>query len=141
MNKQLFSSIIGVSIILVHVGMILWILNFIATDEDSETNVLEIVIPFTITYAIGVVKWVIDTQGKITTQEKVGPVYVLIVGIISLATLVSLPIGLYRYAFDVSFSGSALNWYFSGVEAGFGALFSLVFSDMFSRDASNPDTT
>lgn len=138
MNKQRFASIIGVGIIVIHVGLILYILNFLPPG-DGENNVLQIILPFTATYAIGVVKWVIETQGHITSKVKVGGVYIVIVSIISAALLFSLPYALYLYSTNETFLGPQLSWYVSGVEAGFGVLFALVFNDMFAGGNGDDD--
>ena len=47
--------------------------------------------------------------------------------------LVTLPLGPYLYLTRTDFTADQLNWHLSGVEAGLGAMFALVFSDMFAK--------
>ena len=66
------------------------LLVFFPGKNSPEVKIFEISLPFMATYALGVVKWVIDTQGNITSQATVGFTYIFIVSAILLTLLVLL---------------------------------------------------
>lgn len=90
MNKQRFSSIVGILIVLLHLLLFVGLLVFFPGKNSPEVKIFEISLPFMATYALGVVKWVIDTQGNITSQATVGFTYIFIVSAILLTLLVLL---------------------------------------------------
>jgi hypothetical protein len=131
MNKQVYASVIAVAIVLVHIFLLfyLWI---VFRERFPEPAVAEIATPLTGAFFIGVVKWVIDTQGKITSGETVGIVFVIITSIVVIALLgglVALPL-----AYEGGrMTAAQLNSYFLFLDTGLGAAFTLLFNDMFGK--------
>ncbi|MBF9028970.1 hypothetical protein HKCCE3408_01060 [Rhodobacterales bacterium HKCCE3408] len=130
-NKQMFSSITGVLIVLGHVLLLcyLWV-SFGAPTGGGTLKVTEISTPITAAFALGVVKWIIDTQGRITSEKKVGVPYVVIFGVILLALAFGVVWGLNRYS-KGEWQPDQLNQFFVIIESGMGGMFGLFFNDMF----------
>lgn len=130
-NKQLFSSVIGVLLVIFHIVLLgyLWF-NFGAPSGSGPLQVTEIATPMMAAFSLGVVKWVIDTQGHITSKKTVGAPYWLLMSIISVAMGMGLVWGVRQYITG-SWQPEQLNLFFVALEAGIGGMFGLFFSDMF----------
>lgn len=136
LNKQLCASVLGISIVVFHVtfSFYLWFSFYPNFNLGGDLTVAELSTPLSATFALGVIKWVIDTQGKITSEETVGLTFIVLLSFISIALFLALAYGPYKYTVPGSgMEPKALNSYFLFVESILGAMFGLFFSDMFGR--------
>ena len=126
-NKQLCASVLGISMVVAHI-VLLWYLwaYFGQIDyEQKSIYVAEIATPLTGAFALTVIKWVIDTQGKITSQQTVGITLVIILAIVTLTLYGALIYGPYQYSTG-KWQPDVLNRYFVFVETGIGEMFGLL---------------
>lgn len=135
MNKQVYSSILGIIIVVTHI-FLLYYLWFIFRPRFPGPIAPEIATPLTAAFFIGVIKWVIDTQGKITSNDKVGITFIIITSIVSLSLLGALVFLPFIYS-DSEMTKDDLNSYFLFVETGLGGAFTLLFNDMFGQTTSD----
>ena len=134
-NKQLCASVLGISMVVAHI-VLLWYLWSVFGNVDTANKsvyVAEIATPLTGAFALTVVKWVIDTQGKITSKKTVGPTLVIILLLLTFALYGALIYGPYNYQIG-AWQPEQLNRFFVFVETGIGGMFGLLFNDMFSND-------
>ena len=138
-NKQLCASILGITMVVAHIALLwyLWtVFGNIAT-ENKSVYVAEIATPLTGAFALTVVKWVIDTQGKITSEKTVGLTLVVILVLLTSALYGALIYGPYMYQ-QGAWQPDELNRFFVFVETGIGGMFGLLFNDMFNHDPDKP---
>ena len=100
--------------------------------ENKSVYVAEIATPLTGAFALTVVKWVIDTQGKITSKQTVGLPLIIILVLLTVALYGALIYGPYQYQIG-SWQPDELNRFFVFVETGIGGMFGLLFNDMFKK--------
>lgn len=134
MNKQLFSSIVGIAIVLFHVAILAWLLSIFGfPDGTGPVHATEVAIPVTAAYALTVVKWIIDTQGHITTDKTVGIPFIIVVIILGLSLMGGLVWGVWQYRYGPGRNDAApnLNQVFLLMETGIGGMFGLLMNDMF----------
>jgi hypothetical protein len=83
-----------------------------------------------------VVKWLVDTQGKITRRAKVGWPYVIGVVIVVGGFFGALMMGLRSHT-EGQMGYKALNTYFAFVDGALGALVVLFFNDLFATKSKD----
>jgi hypothetical protein len=100
LNKQLCASFLGISMVVAHIVLLwyLWDVFGQTSSGQKSVYVAEIATPLTGAFALTVVKWVIDTQGKITSKQTVGITLVVILVILTVALYGALIYGPYRYS-------------------------------------------
>jgi hypothetical protein len=128
-DKFKLATTVGTAILISHIVVSIYLWFIFAA--PAESAVKEISFPVTIIYALGFVQWMIANQ-KRTKGEKVNAAYVRMVTIISLVMIVghvALPMLYYPMAMTID----QLNGGFLFLETAFGALFALVFSDLFEK--------
>ena len=84
-------------------------------------------------FALTVVKWVIDTQGLISSEKTVGLTLVVILLLLTVSLYGALIYGPYQYQIG-SWQPDELNRFFVFVETGIGGMFGLLFNDMFNNE-------
>lgn len=129
MNRQKYASFVGICIVFVHLFLTFYLWVVFRT-RFPTTIIAEIATPLTAAFFLGVVKWVIDTQGKITSNDTVGFTYVVITAAVIfslLGGLVALPL-MYTSG---SISTDQLNSWYLYLDTSIGGAFGLIFSDMF----------
>ncbi|MEM6898509.1 MAG: hypothetical protein AAF583_01885 [Pseudomonadota bacterium] len=133
------AAIIGLLIVVVHIGTsaYLWFSFIHRPAYDPSINSAEVTLPLTIAYVVSVVKWFIDTKGRRATDETYGiPLVVLIVLVVG-SFLIALPLGPYLYLQGTILEPALLNQYYLFVESVLGAMFALLFGELFgSSDTS-----
>ncbi|UWQ59424.1 hypothetical protein K3722_04680 [Leisingera caerulea] len=134
-NKQLCASILGISMVVAHIVLLwyLWTVFGSVEAENKSVYVAEIATPLTGAFALTVVKWVIDTQGKITSKKTVGVTLVIILILLTFALYGALIYGPHQYQIG-SWQPDDLNRFFVFVETGIGGMFGLLFNDMFDKE-------
>ena len=134
-NKQLCASILGISMVVAHIVLLwyLWTVFGSVETENKSVYVAEIATPLTGAFALTVVKWVIDTQGKITSEKTVGVTLVIVLVLLTGALYGALIYGPYQYQLG-SWQPDELNRFFVFVETGGGGMFGLLFNDMFNKE-------
>lgn len=138
-NKQLFASIVGILIVAFHIALLgyLW-LKFGSPTGTGPLQVTEIATPITAAFALGVVKWVIDTQGHITSPKTVGLPFVIILTMVGVALAAGLFWGVRQYVTG-AWQPKELNMFFVTLESGIGGMFGLFFNDMFGPPVTDAD--
>lgn len=129
LDKFMLATTIGTLILLSHifVSIYLWFIF----DAPDASVAKEVSFPVTIIYSLGFVKWMIDNQQRLVGQ-KVNSAYVIMVSIISGVMVIGhivLPLLYYPFGLTID----QLNGGFVFLESAFGALFALVFSDLFEK--------
>ncbi|EYD77622.1 hypothetical protein Rumeso_00788 [Rubellimicrobium mesophilum DSM 19309] len=127
-DKFKLATRVGTLILLSHivVSIYLWFVEL-----PNAATVKEITFPVTIIYALGFVNWMIANQKRLV-GEPVNQGYVSMVTIVAIAMIVphiALPLLFYPMHLTVD----QLNGGFLFLESAFGAMFALVFSDLFEK--------
>lgn len=129
LDKFKLATTIGTAILLSHVfvSVYLWFIF----DAPDASVAKEVSFPVTIIYSLGFVKWMIDNQQRLVGQP-VNRGYVVMVAIIS-GVMVIGHIALPLIYYPMGLTVDKLNGGFVFLESAFGALFALVFSDLFEK--------
>lgn len=130
-NKQKFSFFIGLSVLIVHVFLSIYL--WFIFEGREKTVIAEIATPLTIAYAVAVIKWIVDNQGIFQSNKKIGIGYCLMISIVVFSFLGCMIAGPIIYNNNYGVSPEDLNKFFVFAESSFGVLFSVVFSDMFQN--------
>lgn len=134
-NKQEFSMVIGLVIVVAHVllsgFMIFFFERLIADAPTEEIKIKEISLPLTVAYVSAIVTWFFATGGKVSSRETVGMPLVIMVAIIVGAMLVSVFAVPIMFIVDEDTIISQLNDTFLLVEMAFGGIFGIVMSELF----------
>jgi len=133
-NRQKFSAIVGIFILIFHVGMSAFLWFWFSPNNDPAIYIEAISLPLTAGYSVAVVKWFSETGGLITSDEQFGITYVFVITLIVGIFLICLPLGPLLYLKSPEMTPEKLNQFFLFVETSLGALFSIVFADMFKTD-------
>ncbi len=142
-SKQMCASVWGLSIILFHIllSFYLWFIFNPKFNSSGEFLVAEISTPLSVTFALGVVKWVIDVQGLIKSEPKVGVLYVVTLSLVSGALYAAIILVFWNFRL-MEPSPEQLNSFFLLIDSALGGLFALFYNDMFGtsevRDSEQP---
>jgi hypothetical protein len=134
MIKQKLSAYLGCFVLVVHTGMTIYLWVVYQAQTSSQVAVAQISLPITLAYAVTVVKWLVDTQGKITRRAKVGWPYVFGVAVTVGGFFGALGFGLHSHLAG-NMGYQALNAYFAFIDGSLGALVVLFFNDLFATNA------
>lgn len=131
------ATVLGMAIVVVHIGTsaYLWFIFAGHASYSDDIIAAEVTLPLTVAYVVSVVKWFLDTRGKRTTDETYGWPLVVLIGLVGGAFLLAMPVGIYLYMSGAIFEAELLNQYFLFVESSLGAMFALIFADMFGNAA------
>ena len=134
-NKQLFAFNLGFVIMLFHITFtfLVW---FILEFPDDRVTIKQISLPVTTGYAVGILKYYLDTKGIVSSQELVGVRLVWLVSIVVGVFCMSLVGAPLAYLRIPSITAENLNSFFLVVESGFGALIALIFSFLYGSKVS-----
>jgi hypothetical protein len=131
-NKQRFTSWLGLIIVVVHIGMAVYLFLVLQPNADRLVAAGEIILPTTTAYALTVVAWFISNKGIITGTDQIGWFLVVVSILVVGSFLASLPVGAYLYL-ENRMGPEALNQYYTIVESAFGGMFVLIFNFMFEK--------
>ena len=131
-NRQKFAMNLGLGIMAFHVAFafILW---FVLEFPNDRVAVKEITTPVTVGYAVAVLKYYLDTHGRITSTDVMGiRLAILITGLVVIfcVALIGAPV---YYLNEPSITPANLNSFFLFVESAFGALIALIFSYLYGK--------
>lgn len=129
LDKFKLATIIGTFILLSHIFVSIYLWFVFGAPEESVAK--EVSFPVTIIYSLGFVKWMIDNQQR-RIGQKVNYAYVVMVSIISFVMIIG-HIALPLIYYPLQLTVDQLNGGFVFLESAFGALFALVFSDLFEK--------
>ena len=131
--KHSVSCSVGLSIVVVHIitSAYLWFGFRHELTVKSDIHAPEITLPLTVAYVVSVVKWFIDTQGKRSSDDTYGIPLVVLIILVAGSFLIALPLGPYLYLSGAIFEPETLNQYYLFVESILGAMFALLFAEMF----------
>jgi hypothetical protein len=134
-NKQVCANILGIGIVIFHVAFSFWLWFYFnpGFNSNGQLFVAELSTPLSATFSLGVIKWVIDTQGKITSQATIGLPFAFLLAFVTICLFVALVYGPLVYRSDTGMQPATLNSYFLFVDSTLGGLFALFFNDMFGR--------
>lgn len=136
MNKQKLSAWLGCFVLVAHTGLTIYLWLVYQKETSREVAVAQISLPITMAYAITVVKWLVDTQGRITLKAKVGWPYVFGVVVVVGGFFGALGMGL-RSHLEGNMGYQSLNTYFAFIDGAIGGLVILFFNDLFrTKDES-----
>ena len=135
LDKFKLATIIGTLILLSHVFVSIYLWFVFGAPDESVAK--EVSFPVTIIYSLGFVKWMIDNQQR-RVGQKVNYAYVVMVSIISCVMIVG-HIALPLIYYPMELTVDQLNGGFVFLESAFGALFALVFSDLFEKATDRAD--
>lgn len=128
------SVIAALAITIFHVGTsaYLWFgfRNHVAFTEDINSP--EVTLPLTVAYVVSVTKWFIDSKGIRRSDETYGLPFVVFIGLVVGAFLISLPLGPYLYLEGSIQDAAMLNSYYLFVESVLGGMYALIFGELFS---------
>lgn len=133
-NKQKFSMYNGIAILVLHIFICIYF--WVTFSKNPNLAIAEITTPITAAYAVGVVKWFIDTQGLITKNDAIGIPYAVVIILINGTFLTLLVLGAYFYISDTSINENEINKFYVFVESMFGVMFALIFSDLFGDNTA-----
>ena len=133
MNRQSFALNIGIVILLFHtiLAFILW---FVVEFPGGRVAVKEITLPVTVSYAVSVLKYFLDTGGRVTATEEIGIRLVVVIVILMGIFMISLVGAPFVYLSNAMISPETLNSFFLFVESAFGALIALIFSYLYKHE-------
>jgi len=132
-NRQRFALNLGLAVVAIHavITLLFWgVMEF----PDDRVAVREITTPLTIGYAVAIVKYYLDTGGKITSEEQIGVRLVILVILIFGFFFSSLVGGPIYYLNNPAMSPQSLNSFLLTIESGFGALVALIFSYLYKME-------
>lgn len=128
-SKSTIAAVFGCVILLWHV-LLTGYLMLIFQPTSSADAPLEITVPMTLTYAVSVVKWLIDTQGRVRKYPRVGIAYLLGFSIVVLSLFAGVILVLYQHQ-HLKMTSAQLNAGFAFVEATLGVLLVYFWNDLF----------
>ena len=143
MYKQKFGFYIGLFILIVHILLAVLLFIFYKPEEKLDLQGIEIgkiIIPITTGYAITIIKWIIDLQGLQTNSAKIGMPFIIAVTMIVVTfSLILLSEPVYFFIYEDSWfkDSDTLNTTYAAIEAAFGALLSLIMSDLFEKQSED----
>jgi len=138
-NRQRFAMWLGLVIVLGHVFISLYLWTYFNFGRDDGVFIKEVSLPVTLGYSIAIVKWFLDNHGIVTSDKKMGIPLVILITIVSLSFLGGLIVGPVVFASNQSLTADQLNDFYLLIESAFGALFSLIFSYLFSEEKGSTD--
>lgn len=130
-NRQRFALNLGLAIMAFHIAFAVVIWFVITFPHEEQLAVKEMAAPVTIGYAVAVLKYYLDTGGRITLPETIGiRLAILVIGIMGsfAVALVAAPL---VYLNSSVMTPEVLNGIFVAVESAFGALLALIFSYLY----------
>lgn len=130
MIKQKLSAWLGCFVLVAHTGLTVYLWLVYQEQTSPEVAVAQISLPITMAYAFTVVKWLVDTQGRITRKARVGWPYVFGVVIVVGGFFGALGMGLRSHLVG-NMGHQALNAYFAFIDGAIGGLVALFFNDLF----------
>lgn len=128
-SKSKIAAIFGCTILLWHVLLTGYLMLIFQPASNADAP-LEITVPMTLTYAVSVVKWLIDTQGRVRKHPRVGLAYLLGFSIVVLSLFAGVILVLYQHQ-NLELTGRQLNAGFAFVEATLGVLLVYFWNDLF----------
>lgn len=136
MIKQKLSAYLGCFVLLTHTTMTIYLWLIYQAQTSDQVAVAQISLPITLSYAITVVKWLVDTQGKITRRAKVGWPYVFGVVVVVGGFFIALGLGLWSHMQGMM-GYQTLNTYFAFIDGALGALVVFFFNDLFTTKSAD----
>lgn len=131
--KMLVSVWLGCSILAFHSAMTFALLFAFSHRFGEGVAIAEISIPITMTFAVTVVKWFVDTGGHIRKTPTVALGYVVGLCIVFMSFCVALAMGPYLYVYGAGiFNDAQINTYFAVVDGAFGVLLLIFLNDLFA---------
>ncbi|MEM8554971.1 MAG: hypothetical protein AAGF71_09135 [Pseudomonadota bacterium] len=134
-NRAKVSLFWGFIILIFHICLSAYLWLVFSPAFDSSIAIAEISTPLTVTYAVTIVKYFIDNQASVAGGQMVSIAYFAFTAIIIVPFLFGLAFLPYHYS-QGELSIDALNRSYVFLEASIGALFILVFNDLFKSSGT-----